>query len=217
MQRRSFMALAGSCLVCGCAVRSISCPRSATATSPWRRRKCAWRLPPQRRSVSDDGGGDDPAHGDPARQGAGHESLPRDECRRVRLEVPDVARQGPERRRHGIWQHRAQPRHRRICRQRGRGLPGGGPRDRPSRRQPRRPRHAQPDDRRPDRRRSGGRSPALLTGSSPGADATRSAAQLGARIGHLSFSKEQEREADYMAALILYRPASISTRRAACW
>jgi predicted Zn-dependent protease len=44
-----------------------------------------------------------------------------------------------------------------------------------------------------------------LAGSSPGADATRSAAQLGARIGHLSFSKEQEREADYMAALILYR------------
>ena len=44
-----------------------------------------------------------------------------------------------------------------------------------------------------------------LAGSSAGADATRSAAQLGARIGHLSFSKEQEREADYMAALILYR------------
>jgi predicted Zn-dependent protease len=44
-----------------------------------------------------------------------------------------------------------------------------------------------------------------LAGSNPGADATRSAAQLGARVGHLSFSKEQEREADYMAALILYR------------
>ena len=42
-------------------------------------------------------------------------------------------------------------------------------------------------------------------GSSPGADATRSAARLGASIGGLSFSKEQEREADYMAALILYR------------
>jgi predicted Zn-dependent protease len=44
-----------------------------------------------------------------------------------------------------------------------------------------------------------------VAGSSLGADATRSAAQLGATIGHLSFSKEQEREADYMAALILYR------------
>ena len=44
-----------------------------------------------------------------------------------------------------------------------------------------------------------------LAGSNPGAHATRSAAQLGARVGHLSFSKEQEREADYMAALILYR------------
>jgi predicted Zn-dependent protease len=44
-----------------------------------------------------------------------------------------------------------------------------------------------------------------VAGSSLGADATQSAAQLGATIGHLSFSKEQEREADYMAALILYR------------
>lgn len=44
-----------------------------------------------------------------------------------------------------------------------------------------------------------------VAGSSPGSDATRSAAEIGARIGHLSFSKEQEREADYMAALILYR------------
>jgi predicted Zn-dependent protease len=44
-----------------------------------------------------------------------------------------------------------------------------------------------------------------LAGSNPGYDATQSAAQLGGRIGHLSFSKEQEREADYMAALILYR------------
>lgn len=44
-----------------------------------------------------------------------------------------------------------------------------------------------------------------VAGSSPGARTTRSAAELGARIGHLSFSKEQEREADYMAALILYR------------
>jgi len=44
-----------------------------------------------------------------------------------------------------------------------------------------------------------------LAGGSPGVDVTRSAAQLGARIGDLSFSKEQEREADYMAALILHR------------
>ena len=29
--------------------------------------------------------------------------------------------------------------------------------------------------------------------------------QAGVRLGHLSFSKEQEREADYLAALILYR------------
>jgi predicted Zn-dependent protease len=46
---------------------------------------------------------------------------------------------------------------------------------------------------------------AAASGTRPGADATRTAAQLGAQIGHLSFSKEQEREADYMAALILYR------------
>ena len=44
-----------------------------------------------------------------------------------------------------------------------------------------------------------------IAGSNPGAAATRSAAQLGASIGTLSYSKEQEREADYMAALILYR------------
>jgi predicted Zn-dependent protease len=44
-----------------------------------------------------------------------------------------------------------------------------------------------------------------IAGSSPGSGATRSAAQLGATIGSLSYSKEQEREADYMAALILYR------------
>lgn len=41
------------------------------------------------------------------------------------------------------------------------------------------------------------------------ADITRSAAQtggdLGGAIGRISFSKEQEREADYLAALILYR------------
>jgi predicted Zn-dependent protease len=44
-----------------------------------------------------------------------------------------------------------------------------------------------------------------IAGSNPSAGATRSAAQLGATIGSLSYSKEQEREADYMAALILYR------------
>lgn len=44
-----------------------------------------------------------------------------------------------------------------------------------------------------------------LAGASPDADVMRSAAQLGGHIGDLSFSKEQEREADYMAALILYR------------
>jgi len=42
-----------------------------------------------------------------------------------------------------------------------------------------------------------------------GADITRSAvetgANLGGAIGGISFSKEQEREADYLAALILYR------------
>jgi predicted Zn-dependent protease len=42
-------------------------------------------------------------------------------------------------------------------------------------------------------------------GSSPDPHAARTAVQLGANIGRLSFSKEQEREADYMAALILYR------------
>ncbi len=46
-------------------------------------------------------------------------------------------------------------------------------------------------------------------GSYVGADVTRSAvkagANLGGTIGHISFSKEQEREADYLAALILYR------------
>jgi predicted Zn-dependent protease len=44
-----------------------------------------------------------------------------------------------------------------------------------------------------------------IAGSNPGSGTTRSAAQLGATIGSLSYSKEQEREADYMAALILYR------------
>lgn len=44
-----------------------------------------------------------------------------------------------------------------------------------------------------------------IAGGDPGAGATQSAAQLGARVGQLSFSKEQEREADYLAALILYR------------
>ncbi len=46
---------------------------------------------------------------------------------------------------------------------------------------------------------------AAATGSNPSRGATESAAQLGATIGRLSYSKEQEREADYMAALILYR------------
>lgn len=46
---------------------------------------------------------------------------------------------------------------------------------------------------------------AAATGSNPSSGATQSAAQLGATIGHISYSKEQEREADYMAALILYR------------
>ena len=35
--------------------------------------------------------------------------------------------------------------------------------------------------------------------------AVQSGSQLGAAIGRISFSKEQEREADYIAALILYR------------
>jgi predicted Zn-dependent protease len=43
------------------------------------------------------------------------------------------------------------------------------------------------------------------TGTTPSASTTRSAIQLGLTVGHLSFSKEQEREADYIAALILYR------------
>lgn len=46
---------------------------------------------------------------------------------------------------------------------------------------------------------------AAATGSNPSSSASQSAAQLGATLGRLSFSKEQEREADYMAALILYR------------
>jgi predicted Zn-dependent protease len=46
---------------------------------------------------------------------------------------------------------------------------------------------------------------AAATGSNPGRDVTESAVQLGATIGGLAYSKEQEREADYMAALILYR------------
>jgi predicted Zn-dependent protease len=35
--------------------------------------------------------------------------------------------------------------------------------------------------------------------------AMQSGANVGAAIGHISFSKEQEREADYLAAVILYR------------
>ena len=79
-----------------------------------------------------------------------------------------------------------------------------GPRDRPPCRQPRRQRRAQSDDRRLARRRGGGgRRRHCRQQSQRRRDP--SAAQLGATIGGLSFSKEQEREADYMAALILYR------------
>jgi predicted Zn-dependent protease len=50
---------------------------------------------------------------------------------------------------------------------------------------------------------------ALSGGRYGGADAIRSAmdsgANIGGAIGGISFSKEQEREADYLAALILYR------------
>lgn len=51
---------------------------------------------------------------------------------------------------------------------------------------------------------------AIASGNSPEfAGARRSMAQLGAnvgaRLGRFAFSKEQEREADYLAALILYR------------
>lgn len=42
-------------------------------------------------------------------------------------------------------------------------------------------------------------------GARPDPSATRTAGELGATIGRLSFSKEQEREADYLAALIMYR------------
>jgi predicted Zn-dependent protease len=46
-------------------------------------------------------------------------------------------------------------------------------------------------------------------GSPGGADLTRSAmdagANIGGAVGRISFSKEQEREADYLAAVILYR------------
>ena len=52
-------------------------------------------------------------------------------------------------------------------------------------------------------------SAAAASGSYGGAVPNRSAVELGAKaggmIGQLSFSKEQEREADYLAALILYR------------
>ena len=46
------------------------------------------------------------------------------------------------------------------------------------------------------------RSPSQATIATQGA---LSGASLGASIGHLSYSKEQEREADYLSALILYR------------
>ena len=35
--------------------------------------------------------------------------------------------------------------------------------------------------------------------------AVEAGAQLGGQVGHIAFSKEQEREADYLAALILFR------------
>lgn len=58
---------------------------------------------------------------------------------------------------------------------------------------------------------------AISSGSRNSASTVRSAAQLGSRlggkIGHLAYSKEQEREADYLAALILYR-AGIDLDRA---
>ncbi|MBL6614815.1 MAG: M48 family metalloprotease [Reyranella sp.] len=50
---------------------------------------------------------------------------------------------------------------------------------------------------------------AIASGQRDGAYAVHNAVQIGMRtgamIGHLSFSKEQEREADYLGALILYR------------
>ena len=50
---------------------------------------------------------------------------------------------------------------------------------------------------------------AATSGSYGSADAIRSAmeagANIGGAIGGISFSKEQEREADYLAAVILYR------------
>ena len=93
MQRRSFMALAGSGLVCGCgAVHQL--PAVSDGNIAMAQAEVRMAPPPQRRWVSDDEVVRDPAHGDPARQGPGHEPLPRDECRRVRLEVPDVAQTG---------------------------------------------------------------------------------------------------------------------------
>jgi predicted Zn-dependent protease len=50
---------------------------------------------------------------------------------------------------------------------------------------------------------------AITSGQRDSGYAVRAAAQIGKRggamIGHLSFSKEQEREADYLGAVILYR------------
>jgi len=55
----------------------------------------------------------------------------------------------------------------------------------------------------------GALSAAVTAANNGGAVPNRSAVELGARVGgtvgELSFSKEQEREADYLAALILYR------------
>jgi len=45
----------------------------------------------------------------------------------------------------------------------------------------------------------------VAAGGRPDPSATRTAGEIGATIGRLSFSKEQEREADYLAALIMYR------------
>ncbi|MGE0577721.1 M48 family metallopeptidase [Reyranella sp.] len=45
----------------------------------------------------------------------------------------------------------------------------------------------------------------MASGGYGGADAMQTGADVGAAVGRISYSKEQEREADYLAALILYR------------
>ena len=154
MQRRSFMALAGSGLVCGCGavhqLPAVSDGNIATAQAEVR-----MAPPPLRRWVSED---------EVARTlRAAIQSVrapAANLCHEMAVGVCDwsfqyVTRPRAERRRHGIRPDRAQSRHRRVCRQRRGSLPGGGPRDRPPRREPHRQGHGQPDDRRPDRRRGG--------------------------------------------------------------